>query len=116
MNPAPREDCIRCDKIVEADHDTFYCELCCLWCHIKCLNITTDQFKAISNVPIPWFCKSCSKLSKGVVSDVNKLKATVTKIKDDLTKINKKVSDEQLEVTINALVAKAVSVALPSAV
>ena len=113
---APKEDCIRCDTIVTDNQMALYCELCCLWCHIKCLSISVSQYQALSSVTVPWFCKSCSKLSRGVVSDVNQLKTKVSKIEENIAAINSKVADESLEITINALVAKAVDVALPLAV
>ena len=115
-DPAPREDCIRCDTVVTDNQKALYCDMCCLWCHIRCLNITVAQYEALANINVPWFCKSCSKLSRGVVADVNKLKTTVSKIEENVSIINKRVSEESLEITINALVAKAVNVAVPSAV
>ena len=61
-NPGPvRFPCGTCRRAVAKNHRAVCCDSCQNWFHIKCCNITANQYKDIQSNPIDedWFCTKC---------------------------------------------------------
>ena len=48
----------------EESHRAVLCDLCNKWYHIKCANLSGDQYKLIQNQSEPWYCDDCKKLNE----------------------------------------------------
>ncbi len=65
--PSP---CGRCRKLVKRGDNALQCEVCRQWFHIRCENITKQQYKLMQemsqpkqgrgNAKLHWFCETCS--------------------------------------------------------
>ena len=64
-NPGPtlRGDtaaCSVCKKTVARNHRAINCDLCNLWCHIKCGKVTPTEYKRFSTTSFSWSCPACT--------------------------------------------------------
>ena len=62
VNPGPsKQPCgsNACHTTVAKTHRAVLCEACLYWWHIKCADITLNEYKALSNSEDPWLCKTC---------------------------------------------------------
>ena len=57
----PKCPCGICAKHVEKNHNAVCCDICNLWVHIKCNNITKFCYRKLQNSQDPWYCKKCIK-------------------------------------------------------
>ena len=53
--------CSICPKNVAKSHNAVWCDICNLWVHIKCNNITKYCYRKLQNDKEPWHCKKCIK-------------------------------------------------------
>ena len=64
-NPGPvsRENkaiCSVCNKTVAGNHRAIICDLCSLWCHIKCGKVTPTEYQKFTSVnSFSWSCPTC---------------------------------------------------------
>ena len=56
---------------VAKSHRAVLCDLCNKRYHIKCANLSGDQYKLIQNQSEPWYCDDCKKLNE--CSIINKV-------------------------------------------
>ena len=56
----PKYPCGICAKDVAKNHAAC-CDICNLWVHIKCNNITKFCYRKLQNSQEPWYCKKCIK-------------------------------------------------------
>lgn len=67
--------CTKCDKKCAEDDAAIQCDLCCMWVHAKCENITQDQYKAIQSLSgtnnSVYYCNvnNCLTRFKSIVND-----------------------------------------------
>ena len=57
----PKYLCGICAKDVTKSHNAVCCDICNLWVHIKCNNITKFCYRKLQNSQDPWYCKKCIK-------------------------------------------------------
>ena len=53
--------CSICPKNVAKNHNAVCCDICNLWVHIKCNNITKYCYRKLQNDKEPCYCKKCIK-------------------------------------------------------
>ena len=53
--------CGICSKNVTNNHYAVYCDICKVWVHIKCNDITKYCYRKLEKSEDPWFCKNCIK-------------------------------------------------------
>ena len=53
--------CSICPKNVSKNHNAVCCDICNLWVHIKCNNVTKYCYRKLQNDREPWYCKKCIK-------------------------------------------------------
>ena len=51
--------CSICPKNVTTNHNAICCDICNLWVHIKCNNITKYCYRKLQSDKEPWYCKKC---------------------------------------------------------
>ena len=88
-----------CNKKI-ADEGTIQCEICEVWWHKECGNLSNEQFDLLIESPqLHWFCWLCQHGCEKLLSVVGKLQAQVDKVEQDLvvTKEELKVTKEELK-------------------
>ena len=56
-----RYPCGICSKTVAKNHNAVSCDICDLWVHISCNNITKYCYRKLQKDKSPWYCKTCIK-------------------------------------------------------
>ncbi len=51
--------CSKCNKYMSNNQNCIYCDLCSLWFHVKCLDMSLKQFRHLACSDSPYFCHSC---------------------------------------------------------
>ena len=61
LNPGPtRHPCGVCSRSVAKTHRAVLCDICDLWQHIKCVNISPSDYEKLSTSDEPWNCPKCT--------------------------------------------------------
>ena len=64
LNPGPMKyPCGRCYKAVAKNHRAIYCEVGNQWWHIKCANVTPQEYKDLEQNSDPWICNLCNNFN-----------------------------------------------------
>ena len=59
-NPKWKFPCIECAKPVKSNQKGIECTICIKWVHLKCTNLTQDQYDLFeTNTNMPFFCLNC---------------------------------------------------------
>lgn len=78
--------CSICKKAVAKNHRATLCDGCHLWCHIKCGNISPDQYKTLQNqTSFEWYCPLCENIKQNTQND-NEHCMAFKQLADDLEK------------------------------
>ena len=56
--PNEQYPCAICSNLV-IDEDSICCDACDLWVHLKCTNLSYDQFKILGDSDRPFYCYNC---------------------------------------------------------
>ncbi|CAG2244297.1 unnamed protein product [Mytilus edulis] len=74
QNPGPiKYPCAICDKSVNSNHRAVSCDNCQLWVHIKCGNISPEDYNKMSKCEnITWSCPNCKIILTGTTIEQNK--------------------------------------------
>ena len=93
-NPAPEkiagsvEDesyCGHCKSVVMPADKALSCEVCSIWWHITCVDVTVTKYKFLmNNTDIFWFCPNCSHSAKKLYQEMILLKTENAQIKEEL--------------------------------
>ena len=63
--------CIQCRKPVKSNQKSIFCEICKLWVHFKCSNLTKSHFDFLAtNIHIPFNCQKCRPLPPVVADEI----------------------------------------------
>ena len=95
--------CGKCDK--EVDGDIVQCEICDIWFHINCQDVSQEKFNALKMFDdIHWYCKSCGNATSKILKTVTALEKEVSGVKEDMKKCTKDVStlDTRLRTGVEA--------------
>ena len=66
-NPGPTRrpnwkfPCGVCDKPVKSNQRGIQCEVCYSWLHVKCINMSSDDYSQLQVSDEPWCCNTCLK-------------------------------------------------------
>ena len=90
------DNCSRCSKPVKDSDAGLQCEICELWFHNACENITDEEFKFLeAHSSVHWYCEACNKSVANVIKLVTSLKTkheklelVVDALRKDVTKIS----------------------------
>ena len=94
--------CPKCSKSVKTADSAVCCEICDLWYHIKCVNISDVEYNFIADhKSLHWYCESCNRSVANVIKLVTVLKATQEKIVIDVKKIENNLSSIEVKVNTN---------------
>ena len=65
VNPGPiRFPCGKCNRAVRSNQRGICCDQCDRWFHIRCSNISNDDYTLLSNNSETWVCLSCTSLTE----------------------------------------------------
>ena len=82
------DKCKVCDKMVDDDDFGIACEICESWFHIKCEEMTTEEYKFLdAHKSLHWYCKACNKSVANAIKLFSNLKSKVDSIEAKLDKI-----------------------------
>ena len=60
-NPGPiKHPCLECNKPVAKNHRAVMCDTCSKWIHIKCGNISPNQYNVLCESTDLWHCSYCT--------------------------------------------------------
>ena len=51
--------CNLCCKPVAKNHRALCCDICDQWVHVKCNNVSPDDYELLKSSVSPWFCVKC---------------------------------------------------------
>ena len=76
--------CIDCNQVVTDDDDGCECDVCELWFHAECQNVTPIVYQAITDEQerLSWYCNYCHRGAKKLIKKIKKIE----KKQDDDTK------------------------------
>ena len=81
--------CIQCRKPVKSNQKAIFCEICKLWMHFKCSNLTKAHYDFLAtNVDIPFNCQKCRPLLSVADGILNTPSLTVDSISNAVTSSN----------------------------
>lgn len=88
MSKKKEKLCVSCNEAV-GGKDGIQCEICDKWAHGKCVGITGDIYKFVSNnTQIHWFCTVCNTAAGHLVTEIKR-------IHDKIEIIEKKIETEK---------------------
>ena len=80
LNPGPVTfPCGDCGRAVASNHRGICCDTCNQWFHIRCANITPQDYSALSCSIEDWYCKNC-------ISDSNRRQRQLSIRRDSMNK------------------------------
>ena len=53
------DNCKICIKVFKTNQNCIYCDICKMWLHLKCANLSLHQFNSLSNTDLPFYCVTC---------------------------------------------------------
>lgn len=83
-----QEKCGVCAKSVAKDDQAVQCEICNIWFHAKCQDMSIDLYNAINqfSADIHWFCKSCKGGAEKLLSIMSQLQLKVDRLEETIDK------------------------------
>ena len=97
------DKCTKCTKPAGEKEEGVQCEICQLWSHAKCVDVSTELYCYLQKCAnIHWYCDSCNKGVGQVLEEWSKLsnrqentELKVNELKDDVKQLYQKI--EKLE-------------------
>ena len=85
--------CSTCNKKVAANEHGLQCELCDKRCHIKCHDISEEEYEfLIKHKSLNWHCKECHKHCRRMLKLVGELEDKVSRMEIKYGDLSEKVS------------------------
>jgi len=89
------DKCTKCTKPAGEKEEGVQCEICQLWSHAKCVDISTELYCYLQKCAnIHWYCDSCNKAVGQVLEELSKLsnrqentELKVNELKDDVKQL-----------------------------
>lgn len=88
------EKCGACKKNVGSSDNGVMCEVCEVWFHSKCQNITDDTYKLLSQDRIHFFCGNCDKAVGKILKSLADLSRRQEKLEHQVDTLKKDLSTE----------------------
>jgi len=80
----------KCDVLVHDGDKALFCEICNLWYHIKCPNITAAIYGVLQKSPgVHWYCEGCDKGVSKLLQTLAQMHQRLDKLEKELTVIRK---------------------------
>jgi hypothetical protein len=81
-----QEKCGLCAKAVTKDDHGVLCEICNIWYHCKCHDISDNLYDAINqfNHDIHWFCKACRVGTEKMFGILSQLQSKIESLENDI--------------------------------
>lgn len=57
--PVLKHPCKVCKKSCKSNQNSLCCDLCDIWIHLKCTELSVSQFNTFVNSTLPYFCNCC---------------------------------------------------------
>ena len=78
-------NCGQCKLVVLPADKALCCEVCAVWWHITCVDVTSAKYKFLmDNTDLHWFCLGCNNAAKRMYQEVILLKTELQSVKDEL--------------------------------
>lgn len=90
--------CGSCGMIVLDDDAALECELCNFWYHCTCQKISTKLYNTISKLDedddgVHWYCKTCNKTAKSMMTMMTSLKIQHTKLESSVAELREEMHE-----------------------
>ena len=80
-------NCGQCKLAVLPQDKALSCEVCAVWWHISCVDVTATKYKFLmNNTDLHWFCPCCNISAKKLYQEVIVLRKELETVKDELKK------------------------------
>ena len=86
----------KCDAECPEGVPAMQCDLCDLWHHAKCEDVSNEAYKAIGVAGVRWFCKRCDKFACAFMSNLQKLSDRQDKLEKKFENMEESV-DKKIE-------------------
>lgn len=85
-----KTNCGDCTKEVKTRDKAVECEICLVWFHTKCGNVSDTLYKVLQEEPdnCHWYCKNCSRGAKTIYLSMVSLRSTMEDIQSELLGIH----------------------------
>ena len=86
-------ECKLCSKKIAKKDDALQCELCDKWFHIKCEDISEEEYTFLGkHKSLNWHCSDCHKCCKRMIKLVGELEEKVNKIEERCVDLTAKIN------------------------
>ena len=100
-----KDQCRTCTKKVKKTDEALQCDLCRVWKHITCAEVSPDHYQVIKVVKgVKWFCKDCSYSVDSLLLDTEVLARFEKRLNSIEEEANRKI--QRLETELNGQKAK----------
>jgi len=93
-----KEDCGSCSKEINTQDELLPCELCDVWFHDKCVNISQAQYLCFNQDSkdgkgsgIHWYCADCNRVAKKILTKLGGLQEKQDKLEVELVEVGKEL-------------------------
>ena len=83
--------CPKCSKVVKDSDKALECEICDNWFHIKCEQLSDNEYKLIDEHKesnLHWFCSLCNINAVSIIKSLTSLKGRCDILEQDMTQVN----------------------------
>ena len=88
------DKCGVCKKVVAASANGVMCEVCEVWFHSKCQNISDDTYRLLNQDKIHFFCGNCDKAVGKILKSLTELSLRQEKLEQKVETMTKDFSFE----------------------
>ena len=75
--------CGQCSKTVTDKDMGIECELCAVWHHAGCVDLSVEVYRALSKIKeAHWLCRKCNDSAMMMLKSVGKLEERVKRVKE----------------------------------
>src|SRR5260221_1376403 len=83
----PESDkCRDCQTKVTKEDNALFCEICRVWYHITCQNVSEEIYEILKNT-LHWYCKGCDKGASNILGTLTRLEEKQNTFELELKKI-----------------------------
>lgn len=89
------EKCGTCCKQVSVNDNGIQCEICELWYHIKCEDMSEQLYKALCTFQqdLHWYCSSCKKGANKLLTIVCRLQGRMDKMEEEMCRMQREARE-----------------------
>ena len=94
-----KEECGECKKEVKSQDQGVACDLCGVWFHDKCGNISQELYQCLMSdskdkkgTGLHWFCVDCNRVAKKILTSLGGLQERQDELEGELVKVRKEIN------------------------